>query len=110
MGFISKLKCTTKCNGHPSALFFSPTYTFCILVMFPVYIDLYTFARFRRRFRTRNVFEVLNYTIKLVSQRRIVLFFVVPGGAQESSGGWCEGSKPPQGVPGDHSCENVLAV
>ena len=28
---------------------------------------------------------------------------VVPGGAQESSGGWCEGSNPPQGVPGDHS-------
>ena len=28
---------------------------------------------------------------------------VVPGGAQKSSGGWCEGSNPPQGVPGDHS-------
>ena len=35
---------------------------------------------------------------------------VVPGGAQKSTGGWCEGSNPPQGVPGDHSCENVLAV
>ena len=78
--------------------------------MFPVYIDLYTFARFRRRFRTRNVFEVLNYTIKLVSQRRIVLFFVVPGGAQVSSGGWCEGSKPPQGMPGDHSWLMGVAV
>ena len=28
---------------------------------------------------------------------------MVPGGAQKSSGGWCEGSNPPQGVPGDHS-------
>ena len=35
---------------------------------------------------------------------------VVPGGAHKSTGGWCEGSNPPQGVPGDHSCENVLAV
>ena len=35
---------------------------------------------------------------------------VVPGGAQKSTGGWCEGSNPPQGVPGDHSCENILAV
>jgi hypothetical protein len=34
---------------------------------------------------------------------------VVPGEAQKSTGGWCEGSNPPQGVPGDHSCENVLA-
>ena len=35
---------------------------------------------------------------------------VVPGGAHKSTGGWCEGSNPPHGVPGDHSCENVLAV
>ena len=35
---------------------------------------------------------------------------VVPGGAHKSTGGWCEGSNPPQGVPGDHSCENVLAL
>ena len=35
---------------------------------------------------------------------------VVPGGAHKSTGGWCEGSNPPQGMPGDHSCENVLAV
>ena len=29
---------------------------------------------------------------------------VVPGGAQKCSiGRWCEGSNPPQGVPGDHS-------
>ena len=28
---------------------------------------------------------------------------MVPGEAQNSSGGRCEGSNPPQGVPGDHS-------
>ena len=28
VGFIHKLKCTTTCNGHAAALFFSPTYTF----------------------------------------------------------------------------------
>ena len=35
---------------------------------------------------------------------------VVPGGAQKSSGGWCEGSNPPQGVPGDHSWLTLVAA
>ena len=68
--------------------------------MFPVYIDLYTFARFRRRFRTRNVFEVLNYTIKLVSQRRIVLFFVVPGGPKRVVVDGVRGQNLPRGCLG----------
>ena len=35
---------------------------------------------------------------------------VVPGGAQKSSGGWCEGSNPPQGMPGDHSWLTLVAA
>jgi len=35
---------------------------------------------------------------------------VVPGGAQKSSGGWCEGSNPPQGMPGDQSWLTLVAV
>ena len=35
---------------------------------------------------------------------------VVPGGAQKSTDGWCEGSNPPQGVSRDHSWLTLVAV
>ena len=69
---------------------------------------------------TPGKFLVLNHTIisqfpdsekkSSVSTTLWRVVGVVPGGAHKSTGGWCEGSNPPQGVPGDHSCENVLAV
>ena len=69
---------------------------------------------------TPGKFLVLNRTIISQlpdSERKAVLSTtlwrvvgVVPGGAQKSSGGWCEGSNPPQRVPGDHSCLTLVAV
>ena len=54
-------------------------------------------------FRTQKKKAVLSTTLWRVVG-------VVPGGAQKSSGGWREGSNPPQGVPGDHSWLSLEAV